>query len=70
MSLLPARRRPALALALCAATLALTGPAADTPESPADSPAAALPYQDASLAVPAISYTEKGQEPTWHDAAD
>ncbi|MET9506227.1 glycoside hydrolase family 3 N-terminal domain-containing protein [Streptomyces sp. NPDC006622] len=50
MSLLPTRR-PVTALALCVTALVLTGPAVAAPE-PAGAPsAAALPYQDASLAV-------------------
>ncbi|MFF1283764.1 glycoside hydrolase family 3 N-terminal domain-containing protein [Streptomyces sp. NPDC058299] len=52
MSLPPARRRPATALALCVAALALTVPAAAAPEPVAASATAALPYQDASLPVP------------------
>jgi beta-glucosidase len=51
MSLLSARRRPVTALAVCAAALALTGPAAAAPE-PVAAPAAVLPYRDASLPVP------------------
>ncbi len=44
-------RRPVTALAMCAAALALTAPAAAAPE-PVTAPAAVLPYQDASLPVP------------------
>ncbi|MFI1831855.1 glycoside hydrolase family 3 N-terminal domain-containing protein [Streptomyces olivaceoviridis] len=52
MSLPLARRRPVTALAVCAATLALTASAVAAPEPVAASPAAVLPYQDPSAPVP------------------
>ncbi|MFE1193992.1 glycoside hydrolase family 3 N-terminal domain-containing protein [Streptomyces olivaceoviridis] len=52
MSLPLARRRPVTALAVCAATLALTASAVAAPEPVAASRAAVLPYQDPSAPVP------------------
>ncbi|MEU3527351.1 hypothetical protein AB0E62_26345 [Streptomyces sp. NPDC038707] len=44
-----ARRRVTAAVALCAAGLVLSGPAAAVPDRAAAAPAAGLPYQDAAL---------------------